>query len=62
MNSIIERETLESLSNLESSPHDTVAFLIIGDVLYGNQEKDFVHRLNIKRQMKQSLNVESEFG
>lgn len=31
---------LEYLSNLESSPHDAIAFLVIGDVLYGNTPDD----------------------
>lgn len=40
MHYIIEKEILEALSSLESNPHDAVAFLIIGDVLYGRNEKD----------------------
>ena len=37
---ILERNILEYLSSLESSPHEAIAFLIIGDVLYGNTVED----------------------
>lgn len=40
MESIINRFKLESLSNLENSPHQTVAFMIIGHMLYGNTKED----------------------
>lgn len=40
MKNILERNILEYLSSLESNPHDAVAFLIIGDVLYGNTTED----------------------
>lgn len=40
MKNILERNILEYLSSLESNPHDAVAFLIIGDVLYGNTPED----------------------
>lgn len=40
MESVLERYILESLSNLESNPHDNVAFHVIGDVLYGAVEQD----------------------
>lgn len=40
MRSILERNVLEYLNNLEGSPHDAVAFLVIGDTLYGNTEED----------------------
>lgn len=40
MASVLERYILEALSNLESNPHDDVAFHVIGDVLYGEVEKD----------------------
>lgn len=40
MRNILERNILEYLSNLESNPHDAVAFLVIGDVLYGRTAED----------------------
>lgn len=40
MESIINRYKLESLSNVENSPHHTVAFMIIGHMLYGNTKED----------------------
>lgn len=40
MQSIIDREFLESLSSLESSPHDTLALLLVGDSVYGKSEED----------------------
>lgn len=40
LKNILERSILEYLSNLESSPHDTIAFMVIGDVLYGNTPED----------------------
>lgn len=40
LKNILERNVLEYLSNLESSPHDAISFLVIGDVLYGNTPED----------------------
>lgn len=40
LKNILERSVLEYLSNLESSPHDAISFLVIGDVLYGNTPED----------------------
>lgn len=40
LRNILERNILEYLSNLESSPHDAISFLVIGDVLYGNTPED----------------------
>lgn len=40
MHSIIDREFLESLSALESNPHDTLALLLVGDSVYGTKEAD----------------------
>jgi hypothetical protein len=40
MHTVIHRHILESLSHLESNPHETVAFMIIGDMLYGNTKED----------------------
>lgn len=46
MESIINRYKLESLSNVENSPHHTVAFMIIGHMLYGNTKEDLQQRVN----------------
>ena len=40
MRAVIHRYMLEILSNLESCPHESVAFMIIGDVLFGNNNED----------------------
>lgn len=40
MKSIINRRKLECLSNVENDPHNTIAFLIIGHMLYGNTKED----------------------
>lgn len=46
MKNILERNILEYLSNLESNPHDAVAFLAIGDVLYGRTPQDVSYTFN----------------
>nr|CAH7739234.1 unnamed protein product [Callosobruchus chinensis] len=46
LRSIINRYTLENLSNLENSPHHTVAFMIIGHMLYGDTKADLEQRVN----------------
>ncbi|CAD7087874.1 unnamed protein product [Hermetia illucens] len=61
MHYIIEKEILEALSSLESNPHDAVAFLIIGDVLYGRNEKDFVDRLNTKKILEALLSKPADY-
>ncbi|KAL2723884.1 uncharacterized protein V1478_008397 [Vespula squamosa] len=52
MKSVIHRSMLEILSNLENDPHNTVAFMIIGDVLYGNTKEDLDQRLNQIKEIK----------
>lgn len=37
---VINRHRLECLSHLENSPHDSIAFMAIGDMLYGSTKKD----------------------
>lgn len=40
MESVINKHKLESLSNMENDPHHTIAFMIIGHMLYGNTRDD----------------------
>ena len=40
MQTVIHRHVLESLSHLENNPHETIAFMVIGDILYGNTKED----------------------
>lgn len=44
---IFEKYILERLSSLENSPHDDIAFHILGDFLYGEKDEDFHKRLNV---------------
>lgn len=44
---IFEKYILERLSSLENSPHDDIAFHILGDFLYGDKDEDFYKRLNV---------------
>ncbi|XP_077994627.1 uncharacterized protein C05D11.1-like [Glandiceps talaboti] len=46
LNSIIHKQVLEALNNMEDKPHDTFAFIIIGDALYGDTQEDLEGRLN----------------
>ncbi|XP_058458892.1 uncharacterized protein C05D11.1-like [Malaya genurostris] len=61
MSSVLERYILESLSNLESNPHDDVAFHVIGDVLYGEVEQDFDNRLNANRCLQELKSKNESF-
>lgn len=40
LQNILERCLLEIYSSFESSPHEAVAFPVIADYLYGQQDKD----------------------
>ncbi|RZF32151.1 hypothetical protein LSTR_LSTR004014 [Laodelphax striatellus] len=46
MLTVIRRKKLECLSSFESAPHKTIAYMAIGDALYGNTKQDFAQRLN----------------
>ncbi|KXJ72958.1 hypothetical protein RP20_CCG016849 [Aedes albopictus] len=61
MENVLERYILESLSNLETSPHDNVAFHVIGDVLYGAVEQDFDNRLNANRFLQKLKEKKEDF-
>ncbi|XP_014676544.1 PREDICTED: uncharacterized protein C05D11.1-like isoform X2 [Priapulus caudatus] len=59
MNSVIHRRLLDSLNHLEENPHDTMAFICIGDFLYGNDAEDLNHRLNQTENFKK-MKLETE--
>ena len=40
MRTICDKYILERLSSLENTPHDDIAFHLIGDILYGDTDKD----------------------
>lgn len=40
LDSIINKYKLENISNIENSPHQSIAFMIIGHMLYGNTKAD----------------------
>lgn len=44
MQNILERCILEYYSNLESNPHEAIAFASIADSLYGENDKDVSER------------------
>ena len=46
MLTVINRRISEQMSQMENSPHDAVAFIAIGDMLYGNSTEDLRVRLN----------------
>ncbi|XP_073987977.1 uncharacterized protein C05D11.1-like [Rhodnius prolixus] len=43
---VINRHRLESLTSLENSPHESIAYVVIGYMLYGNTIDDLDQRLN----------------
>ncbi|XP_046995924.1 uncharacterized protein C05D11.1-like isoform X1 [Schistocerca americana] len=61
MRAVIHRQILESLSHLENSPHDSIAFMIIGDMLYGNTKEDLDHRLNQVEDLRQMEREPEDF-
>lgn len=40
LSTVIHRHRLEALSHLENSPHESIAYVIIGHMLYGNNPHD----------------------
>ncbi|XP_071154933.1 uncharacterized protein C05D11.1-like [Mytilus edulis] len=45
MQNIIHKKVLEALNNVEECPHDSIAFIIIGDFLYGDTKEDLESRV-----------------
>ncbi|KAF6215152.1 hypothetical protein GE061_009903 [Apolygus lucorum] len=58
---VINRQRLEALSNLENAPHDTIAFTVIGYMLYGNSIEDFDQRLNYVKELDRMEKEPLEF-
>lgn len=48
LHSIINKFKLEHLSNLENSPHNIIAMMIIGHMLYGNTKNDVSKMKNFR--------------
>lgn len=55
MNTVVHRHILETLSNIESSPHDYFACTIIGDFLFGRNKEDVSISLKIEEKKKKIL-------
>ncbi|XP_044726839.1 uncharacterized protein C05D11.1-like [Chrysoperla carnea] len=61
LHTVIHRFQLERLSHLESNPHDAMAFIIIGDFLYGRDANDFKQRLSGIEDLQRVKNEPKEF-
>ena len=59
METVINRRISEQMSQIENSPHDAVAFMVIGDMLYGNTTEDLRVRLNSVQEFEK-MKVEPE--
>lgn len=46
LQTVINRHRLEFLSHLENSPHSSIAFMAIGDMLFGNTKQDVSDSVN----------------
>lgn len=61
MRNIIEKNIVESWSCLEDNPHEAIAFLVIGDVLYGSSPDDFELRLNTNTEYESFKDKDESF-
>ncbi|XP_065331975.1 uncharacterized protein C05D11.1-like [Cloeon dipterum] len=61
LKSVINRQLLETLSALESSPHDMIGFMAIADMLYGRNQQDFQQRLNMVKDLRKLLEEPNSF-
>ncbi|XP_041369326.1 uncharacterized protein C05D11.1-like [Gigantopelta aegis] len=46
MSNLIHRSMLETLNSVEDSPHDAMAFILLSDFLYGDNQEDLEMRVN----------------
>jgi len=58
---VVNRRILEQRSQIENSPHDAVAFIAIGDMLYGNNQEDLKVRLNSVDEFEKMLDEPESF-
>jgi len=61
MTTVIKRRILEQMSSLENQPHDAIAFMAIGDILYGHSVDDLNKRLNSVEEYKRMLGEPDTF-
>ncbi|EEB10863.1 conserved hypothetical protein [Pediculus humanus corporis] len=61
LKSLIEKQKAETLTSLENQPHDSIAFMIIGDMLHGNTTEDLKRRLNAKDLLNRMLIEPKDF-
>eukprot|EP00092_Neocalanus_flemingeri_P035801 GFUD01038981.1.p1 GENE.GFUD01038981.1~~GFUD01038981.1.p1 ORF type:complete len:1002 (+),score=290.69 GFUD01038981.1:52-3057(+) len=61
MRTVVNRRILEQMSQVENSPHDAVAFMAIGDMLYGNNQDDLKVRLNSVEEFRKMLDEPDSF-
>ena len=47
MTDVIRKNYQEELSSIENSPHNSIAYAIIGDFLYGNDQQTTVYLVTI---------------
>ena len=61
LTTVINRRVMEQKSQVENSPHDAVAFMVIGDLLYGHSVEDLDIRLNSAEQFNKMLEESDSF-
>ncbi|XP_071452193.1 uncharacterized protein C05D11.1-like [Hetaerina americana] len=61
LHNVLRRHILEALSHMECSPHDSIAFMLVGDCIYGSTKEDLDHRLNQVDDMHLLLSEPKEF-
>ncbi|XP_013133610.1 PREDICTED: uncharacterized protein C05D11.1-like [Papilio polytes] len=61
MKRLLRKQLRESIASLESDPHHAVAFRCIGDVLYSQNEEDFISRMNPQQVLMELLEEGSDY-
>lgn len=61
LSTVINRHRLEVLSHLENSPHESIAYVVIGHMLYGSSVQDLDERLNQVREIEKLAAEPMEF-